>query len=154
MTTTEHHVTIDSSELRAGSVLVSVRSGGGKFGMDVHTKKHCFISDEPEDVGGENSGPSPFELLLASVGTCAIATLKMYADHKKINLGDFHVAVSQSHQQDPVSGEKYFQINRELIFHGQWSEEQLAKFKEIAEKCPVHRVLQGDIRINTQLVNL
>lgn len=147
------HVTIESSHLTPGSVLVSVRSGGGKFGMDVHTRKHRFISDEPEGVGGDNSGPSPFELLLASVGTCLVATLKMYADHKKLHLGDFHVAVSQAHRQDPETGEKYFEITRELIFHGHWSEEQLAKFREMAEKCPVHRVLQGDIRIHTHLIN-
>ena len=61
---------------------VVVKTGHGKFGTEVHTATHRFVADEPADYGGDDSGPTPYDLLTAALGTCTAMTMKMYADRK------------------------------------------------------------------------
>ena len=114
-------------------------------------RRHTIIADEPVEEGGQELGPSPFELLASSLAACTAMTLRLYAAHKKIRLGDFRVKVSVVRSCDPETKTAILSLNRELYFENRKPEE-LSKFKEISEKCPVHRALSGQILIETRAI--
>jgi putative redox protein len=137
---------IDASQLELGSVLISPRAGG-KYTLDVKTNAHTIPADEPANVGGANTGPSPYEFLLSGLGTCTALTLKAYADYKGLDLGDYHIALSKHRDEN-----KKLVIDKELIFHGDWSSEQIEKFVEVSKKCSMHRdLVSSGISINTHV---
>ena len=81
---------------------VVIKTGHGKFGTEVHTRTHRFIADEPKSYGGDDSGPTPYDLLNAALGTCTAMTMKMYADRKGLPFEGARVAVT--HERGPESG--------------------------------------------------
>ena len=138
---------------------VVVCTGHGKFGTEVHTVSHRFVSDEPTGYGGDDTGPTPYDLLNAALGTCTAMTMKMYADRKKLPLEgvSIHVTHERDHGEDcdhahaMEKGEQIQSLNRAITIRGEeLTEEDRAKLIEIADKCPVHRTLEGHLHIHTQ----
>ena len=136
---------------------VVVKTGHGKFGTEVHTATHRFIADEPHAVGGDDSGPTPYDLLLGALGTCTAMTMKMYADRKDWPLEgvSIHLTHDRDHAKDcdhcadPKT--KVQSIERAITLTGDGlDEEQRARLLEIADMCPVHRTLEGELHVHSR----
>lgn len=118
---------------------------------------HDLLADEPEEVGGNNLGPDPYGLLLASLGACTGMTLRMYANHKQWSLTEIrvHLEHNKVYQEDCEHCEEKEQkidtIERVLELEGELSESQQKKLLEIANKCPVHKTLSTQTDIKTYL---
>lgn len=140
-----------------GTVIVT-ETGEGKFHQWVRAGRHTLSADEPIEFGGQDGGPSPYDYLLASLGACTSMTVRMYADRKGFPLQRVGVRLTHSriHAKDCAACEtkegKVDHIERVLELEGDLSEEQREKLLEIANKCPVHRTLTSEIRIETRLV--
>jgi putative redox protein len=136
---------------------VSVRIGPDGYTSDVTASGHRFLADEPASVGGDDKGPSPYDLLLASLGACTAMTLRMYADRKGWALHDATVELSHTrvHARDCEDCESdqgmITRIERRLTIEGDLTDEQRGRLLEIAERCPVHKTLHGEVRIDTTL---
>lgn len=135
---------------------VVVRTGHGKFGTEVHTTAHRFLADEPRSYGGEESGPTPYDLLLAALGTCTAMTMKLYANQKGMPFegARIHVTHERNHAEDMAHmlepGEMTQALHRAITLLGDdLTPEQRAKIIAIADKCPVHRTLEGHLHIHT-----
>ncbi|MEM6803956.1 MAG: bifunctional alpha/beta hydrolase/OsmC family protein [Bacteroidota bacterium] len=136
-----------------------VRTGAKGYTTEVRAGQHSFLADEPTTVGGADLGPSPYDLLVAALGTCTSMTLRMYADRKGWDLQEVrvHLQHSKEHCEDcgntgnPKS--KIDTIERVLELEGDLDEKQRARLLEIADRCPVHRTLHSDIRVKTRLEN-
>ena len=141
----------------AGEHEVIVRtSGDGKYQQYVQMGKHFTLADEPESVGGNDTGPDPYKFLLASLGTCTSMTLQMYAAHKDLPLEgvEVHLSHEKIHAEDCADCEtkegKLDKITREIEIKGETlTEDQRARMIEIADKCPVHKTLHSEVIIET-----
>jgi uncharacterized OsmC-like protein/alpha/beta superfamily hydrolase len=135
---------------------VKVRLFGDSYTSEVKTPYHHLLADEPKDVGGANLGPTPYDLLMASLGTCTVMTLKMYAERKGWDLKEIVVYMDHDkvHKEDSEDfdkkGSKVSRFTRSLEIKGDLNEEMKEKLLEIANKCPVHRTLHEDIIIETK----
>ncbi len=116
-----------------------------KFLRGLFTKDHDVISDEPINYGGENLGPSPYNLLLMSIGSCTSMTLRMYANRKKWPVDDINVRLVYERL------EKEERITRHLSFKGDLTDEQKTRLVEIADRCPVHRTIENHPVISSEL---
>ena len=138
---------------------VTVEIGSDGFTTEISAGDHVFLADEPESVGGNNMGPTPYQLLNASLGTCTAMTLKMYADRKKWSLEKVSVSLSNSkmHVEDSAHPEgkksKVEVFKRRILVEGDLDQAQRGRLLEIANKCPVHRTLtESDMRVETELM--
>lgn len=135
---------------------VKVRLFGDKYTSEIKTPFHHLLADEPKDVGGDNLGPTPYDLLMASLGTCTVMTLKMYAERKGWDLKEIvtyldHDKVHKEDSEDfEKKGSKVSRFTRNLEIKGDLDDEMKGKLLEIANKCPVHRTLHEDIIIETK----
>jgi putative redox protein len=117
------------------------RRVSGKLEQDVSVREHRLTADEPRDLGGEDSGPSPQELLAASLASCTAITMEMYAARKGWDVGDIVVDVDYEPAQrgSPTRFVMQVQMPKEL------PEDQRDRLMQIAAKCPVHRALEGEV---------
>jgi putative redox protein len=117
------------------------RRDNGKLQHEVEVGNHKLVSDEPKDHGGEDAGPSPQELLAASLASCTAITMVMYADRKGWDVGDVTVDVAYEAAQrgSPTRFRLTVNLPKEL------SEEQRERLMQIGAKCPVHRALDGEV---------
>jgi putative redox protein len=113
----------------------------GRLEQRVEIRGHSLTADEPRDHGGEDSGPSPQELLAASLASCTAITMEMYAQRKGWEVGD--VAVNVSYEPAQRGSPTRFRMNVE--FPKELPEEQRERLMQIAAKCPVHRTLEGEV---------
>ena len=121
---------------------IARRSGGTlKHEIEFGSDNHSVVADEPEDTGGSDEGPSPQELLAASLASCSAITMEMYAQRKGWDLGDVSVDVDYEPAQrgSPTRFRMVVNLPKEL------PEEQRERLMQIACKCPVHRVLEGEV---------
>ncbi|MEO0583372.1 MAG: bifunctional alpha/beta hydrolase/OsmC family protein [Bacteroidota bacterium] len=130
---------------------------GTTFTTEVRAGSHTFLADEPLSVGGDDLGPTPYDLLVAALGTCTGMTLRMYADRKGWDLQEVRVHLQHSkvyaEDQGEVESKKPMidHIERVLELEGNLNEKQLLRLVEIADKCPVHRTLHNEIKVETRL---
>lgn len=126
----------------------TTKIGREKYKMAiVSSSGNMLTADEPVRLGGKNLGFSPFELLASALGTCTSATLRMYADRKGWDLEE--VITQVSFERDEKTDKATF--IRHIALCGNLDQEQCSRLLEIAEKCPVHRTLEGKISIETIL---
>ena len=128
------------------------------FTTSIQTAKHTIIADEPESVGGDDFGPSPYDVLGAGLEACTVMTLKLYAERKKWDLQEVYtyITYSKKHSDDlMIEVEKptrFDHISKKLKIVGNLTEEQRQRLKEISSKCPVHKTLQSQIIIDTEII--
>ncbi|UJP05006.1 MAG: bifunctional alpha/beta hydrolase/OsmC family protein [Nitrosomonas sp.] len=145
-----HH---SDAPVESGTVVV--RELDKKFTREIVTPQHRLISDEPIKLGGSDLGPNPYELLLAALGSCTSMTLRMYANHKQLDLHDIRVTLHHNkvHADDCTDCDNETAlidvITRDIRLVGNLNPQQRARLLEIANQCPVHRTLYNKIRIET-----
>ena len=152
-------VSPEEGEEAPQGVVVRSASAGGPYTQDVFVEGHRLLADEPASVpGGQDLGPSPYGYLLSGLGACTSMTLRMYADRKQWPLEKVTVRLEHGrlHAKDCADCETregmVDEINRELMIEGPLDDDQRARLLEIADRCPVHRTLENEIKIRTKLV--
>jgi uncharacterized OsmC-like protein len=143
----------ESLDLAAGEVLINELDH--KFLRGMYSDSHFLRADEPTSYGGSDLGPSPYDLLLMSLGACTSMTLRMYANHKKLPLEDVSIKLlhERVHADDCIDCDgKIERLTRRISLVGDLSEEQRRRLLEIADRCPVHRTLESNPQIVTELV--
>lgn len=150
----ENTQTPDNDSL--GAVLVEV--GATNYQARVQAGKHAFLVDEPESMGGKNTGPTPENLILASLGSCTAITLRMYAERKEWPLEKVEVKLYLENgpaKNNPQFKDGAFQVRQQIIVHvwvhGNLQPDQVERLSDIASKCPVHKILSPSFFIATDL---
>lgn len=145
------------NETKGHPVMVRLSAGDG-YTTEIKTPHHHLIGDEPIEVGGKNLGPTPYDFLMASLGSCTAMTLKMYSERKKWPLKEVTVYLNHErvHREDSEhshkSESKVSQFTRRISLEGDLDTAQRKRLLEIANRCPVHRTLEEDILIKTELI--
>jgi len=119
----------------------SARRENGSLKHSVEMRDHTVVADEPLDEGGDDSGPSPQELLAASLASCTAITIEMYANRKGWDVGDVAVHVDY----EPAQRGSPTRFRMTVDFPKELPEEQRERLMQIGAKCPVHRVLEGEV---------
>jgi len=136
-------------------VVVVTESDARPYGQRITAGGHQLVADEPAGIGGADSGPSPYDLVLAGLGACTAITVRMYADRKGWPLRQTTVRLRHQriHAKDCADCEtrtgQMDQIERELQFEGELTDSQRARLLDIAERCPVHRTLHSEVLVST-----
>lgn len=136
--------------------VIVAETNDGRYTQDVVIGPHRMRADEPVRVGGDNLGPTPYELLLAAVGTCTSMTLRMYAERKSIPLERVVVSLAHEkiHARDCADCEtehgRIDLIRRSIRLRGDLTDAQRARLLEIADRCPVHRTLESEVKVETR----
>jgi len=127
------------------------------FQVEISAGRHHFVAYEPLDVG-DDAGPNPYDLLLSALGACTVMTLRMYALREGIPLTGLEVSLStrkihardcEDCKSDPDA--RVDIIQRHIKLQGDLTPDQLAHLSEIADRCPVHRTLTGEVKIRTEV---
>ncbi len=126
--------------------MVTAIIGRDHFRTELTTFGKTVIADEPEELGGTNDGPAPGEFLLISLASCTAITLRMYADRKQWDVSKIKVEVAS----EKTDGTTFFK--REITLEGSLQDDQRQRLLQIANACPVHKVLTNPIEINTVLI--
>ena len=124
-----------------------VETGAGRFQVQVQAGGTGFLADEPVAFGGLGSGPNPYDLLGAALGSCTAMTLRLYAERKAWPL--VRVRVGVTHRRDAAAGRDVFE--RDISLEGELDDAQKARLMQIAERCPVHQTLQHGAEVRTRL---
>ena len=121
-------------------------TGKGRFQTALHLRGQTILADEPVEVGGLASGPTPYELLSGSLAACTAMTMRLYAERKGWELAQFRVEVVHS---PPLGGSERDRFMRRIHLAAPLDEERKARLMEIANRCPVHRTLERGFDIST-----
>ncbi|MES2072140.1 MAG: OsmC family protein [Pseudomonadota bacterium] len=125
---------------------VKIVKGQGKLQHVIQIGQNKLLTDAPQALGGDGSGPEPHDLLAAALGACTALTVTMYAQRKQMDLQDIDVRIEHGQQ------EGVYVFTRKIKYLGALSAEEQARLTEIAGKCPVHKTLMGQMRIDTETV--
>ena len=125
----------------------AVATRSGAFKQTVKFREHSLVADEPTDMGGEDAGPSPQELLAASLASCTAITMEMYAQRKGWDIGEVVVDVDYEPAQrgSPTKFHMTVKLPKEL------PQDQQQRLMQIVAKCPVHRTLEGEVMFDEKL---
>ena len=146
---------VATSGVEAGDVLVAEVSATDGFAHRVSASRHTWVLDEPASVGGGDTGPNPYDSLVAALGACTSMTMRMYARRKGWDFGTTQVTLSHErvHAKDCEECEgstgQVDRIHRRIVLDEGLSDEQRSALLKIADKCPVHRTLTGQVLITT-----
>ena len=141
-----------------GAVVVQ-ETGRGRYQQVVSVGPHRMLADEPKAFGGDDTGPGPYDLLLAALGACTSMTVRMYAQRKGWPLDNVSVTLRHEkiHAKDCEDCEtkegKIDRIDREIVLRGQLDGEQRSRLIEIADRCPVHRSLHSEVKVDTRSID-
>ena len=119
----------------------AIASRKGKYEHEVRVRDHRLTADEPEDIGGRDLGPSPEELLAASLASCTAITMQMYAERKGWDLTGLEVDCDYQ----PAERGRPTQFDLVMRLPESLSDEQVERLTVIAAKCPIHRTLEGEV---------
>lgn len=130
------------------------------YQVAIENGRHFWIGDEPFDIGGTDIGPSPYDLLLSSLATCKVITVRMYADRKGWPLESMNITLS--HQKvkakdcDECASTSGFVdiIDCEMTFSGELDADQKERLRQISERCPVHRSITSETIIHSHLATM
>ena len=139
---------IPGSDMSDRDVTVS-ESGNGPYGQFITSGHHIMGADEPEDLGGRDTGPDPYELLMSALGACTAMTLRMYASRHQWPVD--HIEVRLHHVQRAGGAEVRDRFERVVKIRGDVTDEQRARLIEIADRCPVSQTLQRSSEVTTLL---
>lgn len=153
----KRYLNLPAKESLRSDKAVAVRLGQEGYTTEIMVRQHSLQADEPESVGGNDFGPSPYELVAAGLGACTAMTLQMYARRKQWPLDEVVVHLEhykdyrtdQENLEDPKSKIDHF--SRSIEIEGNLDESQRQRLLEIANKCPVHRTMEGEIEVVTEL---
>lgn len=151
------YLDLPSQEKLRSDHTVALRLGKDGFTSEVMVRHHNLTADEPPSIGGNDYGPNPYELLSASLGACTAMTIQMYARRKKWAVQEVRVHLDHRKdyatdlQQADEKPSKIDVFDRVVELVGDLDEKQRARLMEIADRCPVHRTLHGEVVVNTQL---
>ena len=144
----------ESPKLADGEVRITEKDK--KFLRGLYSLNHSLLADEPLKYGGSDQGPTPYDLLLMSLGACTSMTLRMYANHKKLPLENIDIWLNHEriHADDCMDSDdcKLERITRRIKLTGDLDEVQRQRLLEIADRCPVHKTLEGDPKILSELI--
>lgn len=149
---------VPKARFESGQVVVTGRSKD-QFQVSINANGYPLQGDEPEAYGGLDSGPSPYDLLSAALGSCTVMTINMYARHKKLALESVEVSIAHGkiHAEDCVDCEskegKVDSFKRKIRLNGELTDEQRQRLMEIADRCPVHRTLHSEVEILSELID-
>ncbi len=129
---------------------VITKIGKDPYKTEIHIPPHVLIADEPKDVGGQDLGPAPMELLLSSLGSCKAITMRMYADRKKWDVDAIEISLSVSKQKGELQETNFIKCHIRL--DGNLDETQRQRLLKIADKCPIHKILSNPIVIQSNLI--
>lgn len=127
-----------------------VESGNGPYGQYITAGRHVLGADEPADLGGADTGPDPYELLLSALGACTAMTLRMYATRRKMKLERVEVRLRHV-QRASAGGGLADKFERRITLVGDLTAEERQRLLEIAEKCPVSQTLQKSSIVESAL---
>ncbi len=146
----------EKTKLKSNHQVVASLDGDAGFTTDMKIGDHYFTADEPVDFGGNNFGPSPYELVAAGLSACTVMTLQMYARRKGWDLQnvEVHTSYSKTHAEDCAQCEseqaKIDTFHREIRLSGELDDKQRKRLMEIADRCPVHRTLYSETQVITR----
>ena len=146
------HANEDLTDTASEGVQVQ-ETGRGRYQNQVSVRNHQLLADEPASLGGDDTGPGPYEYVSAGLGACTSITLRMYAERKKWPVEQLSVNVRhyrESDQTDPAA-KPLDVFERTINIKGTLDEDQKARMIEIADKCPVHRTLERSAKVKTRI---
>ena len=147
--------THESAESSEGMVIVT-EAGSGTYTQQITAGSHHLVADEPRPIG-DDTGPTPYDLLLAGLGACTSMTVRMYADRKGWPLDRVQVTLRHSriHAKDCADCQSstgfVSRIDRDIQLSGDLDDSQRQRLLQIAERCPVHQTMTNEVRIATSL---
>jgi putative redox protein len=133
------------------AAVVARPTGKGRFQTEVLVRGKTIIADEPEGIGGEGSGPTPYELLSAALAACTAMTIRLYAERKGWALPRFAVEVGHRIVKPAGDERPRDRFDRHIAFESPIDEAKKAKLLEIADKCPVHRTFMRGFEVVTDI---
>lgn len=138
-------------EIGMSGIVIVAENGKGRYQQVVTAGQHQLLADEPESLGGSDAGPAPFDLVMSGLGACTSMTLRMYAERKGLPLE--RISVALSHDKVDIDGTNRDRISRQITLEGDLNDEQRQRLLEIANKCPVHRLLSQSVILACSLEN-
>lgn len=126
---------------------VSGHIGQQKYKTTIHWRNGELITDEPEKLGGKDLGPDPYTLLVSSLVSCTLATLRMYIDRKELHIDEIQVTANLYLRIEKEQVVTYF--DREISFGQAIEENTVLRLRQIADECPISKILKGNTVVNT-----